>query len=47
MAITCLPEIADPIAALKEWKRVLKPNGIISLSEVFGDPDYPGRKTMC
>lgn len=45
LSITCLPEIPEPIKALEEWKRVLKPGGIISLSEVYGDPDYPRRKT--
>ena len=44
-AIACLPEIPDPIKALKEFKRVLKPEGIVSLCELFFDPDYPLRKT--
>ena len=43
--IACLPEIPEPIRALKEIKRILKPNGLISLSEMFPDPDYPRRKT--
>ncbi|MHA1253917.1 MAG: hypothetical protein ACTSRP_28400 [Candidatus Helarchaeota archaeon] len=41
----CLPEILDPVRALREYKRILKPDGIISLSELFIDPDYPRRKT--
>ena len=45
LMITCLPEIPDPIKALKECKRVLKPEGIISLCELLSDPDYPRRKT--
>ena len=45
LMITCLPEIPDPVKALKECKRVLKPEGIISLSELLSDPDYPLRKT--
>ncbi len=45
LMITCLPEIPDPIKALKEVKRVLKPNGFLSLSEMVLDPDYPRRKT--
>jgi len=44
-AITCLPEIPDPVRILREFKRILKPDGIISLSELFLDPDYPLRKT--
>ena len=43
--ITCLPEIPEPVKALKEFKRILKPEGIISLCELFIDPDYPLRKT--
>ena len=45
LLIACLPEIPDPIRALKEFRRVLKPNGLISLSELLPDPDYPRRKT--
>lgn len=45
LMIACLPEIPDPIRVLKEIKRVLKPNGLISLSEMLPDPDYPRRKT--
>jgi len=45
LMIACLPEIPDPIRALKEIKRVLKPNGLITLSEMLPDPDYPRRKT--
>lgn len=44
-AITCLPEIPEPVRALKEFRRVLKPNGIISLCELLLDPDYPFKKT--
>ncbi len=43
--IACLPEIPKPIQVLKEFKRVLKPGGIVSLCELFIDPDYPLRKT--
>ncbi|MFX1309723.1 MAG: methyltransferase domain-containing protein [Promethearchaeota archaeon] len=45
LMIACLPEIPEPIRVLKEIKRVLKPDGIISLSEMLPDPDYPRRKT--
>jgi len=44
-AIACLPEIPKPIKVLKEFKRVLKPGGTISLCELFIDPDYPFRRT--
>ena len=45
LLITCLPEIPEPIRALKEFRRILKPNGLITLSEMIYDPDYPRRKT--
>ncbi len=45
LIIVCLPEIPEPIRALKDFKGVLKPNGLISLSEMLPDPDYPRRKT--
>lgn len=45
LMIACLPEIPDPIRVLKELKRILKPNGLISLSEMLPDPDYPRRRT--
>ncbi|MFX1304244.1 MAG: class I SAM-dependent methyltransferase [Promethearchaeota archaeon] len=45
LMIACLPEIPEPVRALKEIKRVLKPDGLISLSEMLPDPDYPRRKT--
>lgn len=45
LLIACLPEIPDKIRALKELRRVLKADGIISLCELFPDPDYPFRST--
>jgi ubiquinone/menaquinone biosynthesis C-methylase UbiE len=39
--ITVLPEIPDQDRALAEIKRVLKPGGILAVSEFFPDPDYP------
>ncbi|MHA2283483.1 MAG: class I SAM-dependent methyltransferase [Promethearchaeota archaeon] len=45
LMIACLPEIPEPVRVLKELKRVLKPNGLVSLSEMLPDPDYPRRKT--
>jgi ubiquinone/menaquinone biosynthesis C-methylase UbiE len=43
--IACLPEIPEPIRTLKEIRRILKPDGLVSLSEMLPDPDYPRRKT--
>ena len=45
LAITVLPEIPDPIKALRELHRILKPDGLLCLSELFLDPDYPLRRT--
>lgn len=35
-----LPEISDPQGALAEVRRVLRPHGVLSVSEGFLDPDY-------
>ncbi len=43
--VATLPEIPDPKAALREVKRVLKPDGKLALSEFLPDPDYPLRST--
>jgi ubiquinone/menaquinone biosynthesis C-methylase UbiE len=45
IAIACLPEIPEPVRVLAEIHRILKPDGILSLSELAPDPDYPRRKT--
>jgi ubiquinone/menaquinone biosynthesis C-methylase UbiE len=39
--VTVLPEIPDQTRALAELRRVLKPGGVLSITEEFLDPDYP------
>jgi ubiquinone/menaquinone biosynthesis C-methylase UbiE len=39
--VTVLPEIPDPRCALAELYRTLKPDGWLSITEEFLDPDYP------
>lgn len=39
--VTVLPEIPDQARALAELRRVLKPGGLLSITEEFTDPDYP------
>ncbi len=41
--VTVLPEIRDRDRALAEVRRVLKPDGLLAVSEFFPDPDYPLR----
>ena len=43
--VTVLPEIPDPVRALREIRRTLKPGGRISITEEFPDPDYPRQST--
>lgn len=43
--VTVLPEIPDQARALAEVWRVLKPGGILAVSELLLDPDYPLRST--
>lgn len=43
--IAVLQEIPDKINALNEIKRVLKPNGILAVTEFLPDPDYPLKST--
>ncbi|MFQ6125703.1 MAG: class I SAM-dependent methyltransferase [Candidatus Heimdallarchaeota archaeon] len=45
LAIACLPEIPNPVKVLQECYRILKPDGLVCLCELFPDPDYPRRKT--
>jgi ubiquinone/menaquinone biosynthesis C-methylase UbiE len=39
--IAVIGEIPDPLKAMREFKRVLKPEGTLVFSEVLLDPDYP------
>jgi len=43
--VTVLQEIPDRDRALREVKRVLKPDGILAVSEIVIDSDYPRRST--
>ncbi|MBN1888672.1 MAG: methyltransferase domain-containing protein [Thermoflexales bacterium] len=43
--VTVLPEIPDRWRALAELRRVLKPGGVLSITEEFFDPDYPLART--
>ena len=43
--VTVLPEIPDQDRTLAEVKRVLKPGGILAVTEFLPDPDYPLNST--
>jgi ubiquinone/menaquinone biosynthesis C-methylase UbiE len=43
--VTVFQEIPDKQRTLAEIKRVLKPDGILAISEFLLDPDYPWRST--
>jgi len=43
--VAVLQEIPDKNKALKEIKRVLKPHGILAITEFIPDPDYPLKST--
>jgi len=42
---TVLQEIPDRLKALKEVMRVLKPEGLLAVTEFLPDPDYPLKRT--
>jgi len=44
--VTVLGEIPDRQRALAELRRVLKPGGVLSITEQFLDPDYPLAATV-
>jgi ubiquinone/menaquinone biosynthesis C-methylase UbiE len=44
--VTVFGEIPERKKALKEIKRVLKPNGILAITELFLDPDYLLKSTI-
>ena len=45
LAIAALPEIPEPVKALKEFHRILKADGLVCLAELLLDADYPLRRT--
>ncbi|MFB0561274.1 MAG: class I SAM-dependent methyltransferase [Candidatus Lokiarchaeia archaeon] len=45
LAIAVLPEIPEPVKVLREFHRILKPDGLVCLCELLPDPDYPRRST--
>jgi len=44
--VAVLGEIPDHVRALREIHRVLKADGILSITEMLPDPDYPLRRTV-
>jgi ubiquinone/menaquinone biosynthesis C-methylase UbiE len=44
--VTVLGEIADQDAALRELRRVLRPNGRLVVGELFGDPHMVGERSL-
>lgn len=46
LLVTVLGEIPDREAALREIYRILKPGGVLSITEIFPDPHYQTRSTV-
>lgn len=44
--ITVIGEIPEPVRAMREFHRVLKPGGALAFSEALMDPDYPLARTL-
>ena len=44
--ITVISEIPEPVRALQEIHRVIKPGGTVVFSELLPDPDYPLARTV-
>ncbi len=44
--VAVLAEIPDRAQALREIRRVLKPDGLLAVGEFLPDPDYPLRRTV-
>lgn len=44
--ITVTGEIPEPVRALRDVRRVLRPGGTLACSELFVDPDYPLAQTL-
>ena len=42
--VAALMEVPDPARCLREVHRVLKPEGVLAVSEFLPDPDYPSRR---
>lgn len=44
--VTVLGDIPDRVSALRELRRVLKPNGVLSFRENLSDPDYVFQRSL-
>ena len=45
-SVTVVPEIPDPVKALKQIKRLMTDEGVFADAELLLDPDYPLRRTV-